>query len=256
MTALRESASFMRLFALVAILALVATACGGYGTATPGDSDEPEASQDAGESTAPDASEDPGTGGELGTYTLGIFQDVTTDNQWNSIDSAGNTVWNSYFLNPMLSAAYAIVMPGIELAPSLAEGELQPAVEEGDVWIGEITLREGLLWSDGEAITAEDFAFTWQTAVDLELVGPWEDYVDSDIVTAVEAVDDLTVRVTFNAQPGPIIKFLLNGLCSGFRLKAERIAGEVDHRPAILVWEMEFVPEPAKWIVGVQLAGK
>ena len=203
MTALRESASFMRLFALVAILALVATACGGDGTATPGDSEAPEASQDAGESTAPEGSEDPGTGGgELGTYTLGIFQDVTTDNQWNSIDSAGNTVWNSYFLNPMLAAPYTVTQPGIEFAPSLADGELQPAVEEGDAWVGEFTLREDLLWSDGEAITAEDVAFTWQTAVDLELVGPWEDYVDVDIVTAVEAVDDLTVRVTFNAQPG------------------------------------------------------
>ncbi|HSI99776.1 MAG TPA: ABC transporter substrate-binding protein [Patescibacteria group bacterium] len=192
----------MRLFALVAILALVATACGGDGTATPGDSEEPDASQDAGESTAPEESEDPGTGGDLGTYTLGIFQDVTTDNQWNSIDTAGNTVWNSYFLNPMLASPYAITMPGIELQPSLADGELQPAVEEGDVWVGEFTLQEGLLWSDGEAITAEDFVFTWQTAVDFELTANWQDYTDADIVTSVEAVDDLTVRVTFNAQPG------------------------------------------------------
>jgi peptide/nickel transport system substrate-binding protein len=202
MTALRESASFMRLFALVAILALVATACGGDGTATPGDSGEPADSEAPAESMAPGESEEPSTGGDLGTYTLGIFQDVTTDNQWNSIDTAGNTVWNSYFLNPMLGVPYTIAMPGIELQPALAEGELQPATEDGDSWVGEFTFKEGLLWSDGEAITAEDFAFTWQTAVDLELQGPWQDYVDTDIVTAVEAVDDLTVRVTFNAQPG------------------------------------------------------
>jgi ABC-type transport system substrate-binding protein len=192
----------MRLFALVAILALVATACGGDGTATPGDSEEPADSEAPAESMAPGESEEPSTGGDLGTYTLGIFQDVTTDNQWNSIDTAGNTVWNSYFLNPMLGVPYTIAMPGIELQPALAEGELQPAVEEGDAWVGEFTFKEGLLWSDGEAITAEDFAFTWQTAVDMELQGPWQDYVDTDIVTAVEAVDDLTVRVTFNAQPG------------------------------------------------------
>jgi peptide/nickel transport system substrate-binding protein len=200
MTALREKASFMRLFALVAILALVATACGGE-TATPGESEDTDAS------TAPDASEpatseEPGPSGELGTYTLGIFQDVTTDNQWNSIDTAGNTVWNSYFLNPMLASPYIIAMPGIELQPALADGELQPATEDGDSWVGEFTFREGLLWSDGEAITAEDFAFTWQTAVDFELTANWQDYTDSDIVTSVEAVDDLTVRVTFNAQPG------------------------------------------------------
>ena len=201
MTALRESASFMRLFALVAILALVATACGGE-TATPGDSEEPGDSEPPAESMAPGESEDPGTGGDLGTYTLGIFQDVTTDNQWNSIDTAGNTVWNSYFLTPMLASAYTIAMPGIELQPQLADGELQPATEDGDSWVGEITLRDGLLWSDGEAITAEDMAFTWQTAVDFELTANWQDYTDSDIVTSVEAVDDTTVRVTFNAQPG------------------------------------------------------
>jgi ABC-type transport system substrate-binding protein len=63
-------------------------------------------------------------------------------------------------------------------------------------------LRDGLVWSDGTPITAGDLAFTWQTAVDFDLVGPWEDYADADIVTAVEAVDDTTVRVTFNAEPG------------------------------------------------------
>lgn len=202
MTALRESASFMRLFALVAILALVATACGGDTTATPAESEDADVSTAPDASEAPEESGEPSTGGELGTYTLGIFQDVTTDNQWNNIDTAGNTVWNSYFLTPMLGVPYTIAMPGIELQPALAEGELQPATEDGDAWVGEFTFKEGLLWSDGEAITAEDFAFTWQTAVDLELQGPWQDYVDTDIVTAVEAVDDLTVRVTFNAQPG------------------------------------------------------
>ena len=202
MTALRESASFMRLFALVAILALVATACGGDTTATPAESADADVSTAPDASAAPDESDEPSTGGDLGTYTLGIFQDVTTDNQWNNIDTAGNTVWNSYFLTPMLGVPYTIAMPGIELQPALAEGELQPATEDGDAWVGEFTFKEGLLWSDGEAITAEDFAFTWQTAVDMDLQGPWQDYVDSDIVTSVEAVDDLTVRVTFNAQPG------------------------------------------------------
>ena len=62
------------------------------------------------------------------------------------------------------------------------------------------------LWSDGEPLTAEDFAFTWQTVVDAGLQGGWLDYTDyapdNGPITAVEAVDDLTVRVTFNAQPG------------------------------------------------------
>jgi ABC-type transport system substrate-binding protein len=185
----------MRLAALLAIFTMVVAAC----TPTASQSEEAPESQEPGASQEPGGSEPP-SGGELGTYTLGIFQDVTTDNQWNSIDTAGNTVWNSYFLNPMLAAPYATTQPGIEYAPQLADGPLEPTVQDGDNWVGTFTLREAQ-WSDGEPITGADFAFTWQTAVDFELLGPWEDYVDADIVTAVEA-DGQTVTVTFNAQPG------------------------------------------------------
>ena len=213
MTAMRKRTSFVRLFALIAVLALVAAACNGATTET---TDAPEGTEgDTTETTAPPATDDPGeetpdttegeepsTGGELDTYTLGIFQDVTTDNMWNLLDSAGNTVWNSYFLSETSYSAYDIELPGIELQPELAAGELEPAFEDGDVWVGEFTIRDDAVWSDGEPITAEDWAFTWQTAVDFELTANWVDYVSADIVESVEAVDDVTVRVTFNDQPG------------------------------------------------------
>ena len=88
------------------------------------------------------------------------------------------------------------------MQPDLADGELTPATEEGDGWVGTVSLKDGLVWSDGEPVTAEDVAFTWNTVVDLELQGGWIDYADPDIITAVEAVDDTTVQVSFNAQPG------------------------------------------------------
>ncbi len=197
MTETRAKTPWMRLLALLAVFAVIVAAC------TPSGSSSDEASTPPDGSDAPEsAGASAGGGGELGTYVLGIFQDVTTDNQWNSIDTAGNTVWNSYFLNPMLSSPYTVTQPGIEFAPGVADGELAPPTQEGDVWVGEFTLREGLLWSDGEPITADDYVFTYNTAVDLALIGGWEDYTDTDIVTGVEAVDDLTVRVTFNAEPG------------------------------------------------------
>jgi ABC-type transport system substrate-binding protein len=191
----------MRLLALLAVFAVVVAAC------TPGGSSSDEASEEPGASEPGEsAAASGGAGGPLGTYTLGIFQDVTTDNQWNSIDTLGNTVWNSYFLNPMLAQPYTVSMPGIEFIPQLADAELAAPVQEGDVWVGTFTLKEGLTWSDGEAIDAEDVAFTWQTAVDLALIGGWEDYTDSVAgedgpIVSVEA-DGLTVTVTFNAQPG------------------------------------------------------
>jgi peptide/nickel transport system substrate-binding protein len=197
MAGLKKEALWVRLFVLSAVLAIVAAACG---------TQEPAASDGAPDESAPAGSEPAasggGGGGELGTYTLGIFEDVTTDNAWNYNDTEGNTVWNGYLLGTNAGAAYTIAFPGLEMMPDLAEGELQPPTEEGDGWVGTFSLKEGLTWSDGEPITAEDFAFTWNTAVDLELQGGWVDYTDPDIITAVEAVDDLTVQVSFNAKPG------------------------------------------------------
>lgn len=213
MRATRTRASFVRLFALLAVLAMVAAACTGGGTAdttadttgdTTGETTEETTPPDTGEDTTPEdtTGDTGGAGGEFDTYTLGIFQDVTTDNAWNMLDTAGNTVWNSYFLDPTTASAYQIALPGLEVVPDLAAGELPPVTQEGDVWVGEFTLRDDATWSDGEPITAHDVAFTWNTAVEFELIGNWEDFTDTDIVTSVEAVDDYTVRVTFNAEPG------------------------------------------------------
>jgi ABC-type transport system substrate-binding protein len=204
MTETSTKTPWLRLLALFAVFAVIVAACTPGGSSSDEASAEPGASEEPGESVAASA----GAGGPLDPYTLGIFQDVTTDNQWNSIDTQGNTVWNSYFLNPMLAQPYTVSMPGIEFVPQLADAELAPATQEGDVWIGEFTFREGLVWSDGEAITADDYVFTWNTAVDLALIGGWQDYTDANteelpnVVEGAEAVDAPPVRATFTAPPG------------------------------------------------------
>jgi peptide/nickel transport system substrate-binding protein len=213
MTAMRKKASFVRLLALIAVLSLVAAACtsdttpettsGGTDTTAPTETtDAPD------ETTPPDTSDTtapPSTGGEgetLDTYTMGIFADVTTDNFWNALDTTGNTVWNSYLLTPTQTGLYTLNYPGIELAPALAADEELPApTQDGDVWVAEVSMKDAQ-WSDGTPVTANDLAFTWNTAVEFQLGGNWIDYVDAEVVTAVEAVDDTTVRVTFNSEPG------------------------------------------------------
>ena len=200
MAVVSEKALWMRFVALMAVLAVVLAACGNT-TSSPGESEDDGGSEAPGES-APAASGG-GAGGDLGTYTAGIFQDMTTDNFWNSGDTAGNTVWNSYVLTPTTCGLYTVSYPGIEFVPDVAaDAELPAAVEEGDAWVADVALRDGVTWSDGEPLTAEDVAFTWQTAKDFQLTANWQDWVDADVVTAVEAVDEATVRVTFNAQPG------------------------------------------------------
>ena len=189
----------MRLMTLLAVLAIVVAGCSDSSGESA--SQEPETS-----GSAPAESGGPTGGGDLGTYTLGIFEDVTTANQWAFNEATEGTVWNAYFLTPTAAGMYTISYQGIEFVPELADGELQPATQDGDSWVGEITLRSGLMWSDGEPFTAEDVAFTWHTVKDAALQAGWLDYTDyapdNGPITEVEAVDDTTVRVTFNAQPG------------------------------------------------------
>lgn len=219
MKALRDKASFVRLFALVAVLALVAAACTGgesvEDTADTGDTETTTAPTDDGaaDTTAPEDTGDTGdttdttaadgaAGGDLETYTMGIFEDITTTNYWDTLDT-GSTVWNSYVFDPTHDTLYGIDYPGLEVTPELAASELPEAVQEGDQWVAEVPMKEGATWSDGEPITAEDVAFTWNVATEFELGSNWVDVTDVDAgVVSVEAADETTVRVTFDNEPG------------------------------------------------------
>jgi len=72
--------------------------------------------------------------------------------------------------------------------PSLAADYPTPLEREGDFWVSTITFKDGINWSDGEPITAEDVAFTVNTVIDLELTGNWDGAIDRDFVDRVEVV--------------------------------------------------------------------
>ncbi|NYE48107.1 peptide/nickel transport system substrate-binding protein [Spinactinospora alkalitolerans] len=63
------------------------------------------------------------------------------------------------------------------------------------------TLREGITWSDGEALTADDLAFTAEVAQDPDAAAfPDPEYASID---STEVVDELTLEVTMKEpQPG------------------------------------------------------
>ena len=95
------------------------------------------------------------------------------------------------------------------LVPYLAE-EI-PTVENGGVSadLTSITwkLKEGLLWSDGTPVTSADVTFTAEYCMHPE--GGCAQGSKYDGVASVEAIDDLTVKVTFGApQPNPYGPFM------------------------------------------------
>ncbi len=95
------------------------------------------------------------------------------------------------------------------LAPRLA-AEI-PTLENGGISEDLLTvtwrLREGLTWSDGSAMTAEDVVFTWRYCLD-EAAGCTSRDVFHGIVS-VEAPNDRTVRITFDGPtPYPYTAFV------------------------------------------------
>jgi peptide/nickel transport system substrate-binding protein len=76
-----------------------------------------------------------------------------------------------------------------------------PSVQNGEISADYTTvtwkLKDGIVWSDGEAFTADDVVYTWQWVMDPKN-GATDTTVYSDIAK-VEAVDKTTAKVTFKA---------------------------------------------------------
>jgi peptide/nickel transport system substrate-binding protein len=84
--------------------------------------------------------------------------------------------------------------------PSSANGGLSED-QMSVTWV----LQEGLTWSDGTPVTADDVVFSWEYCSD-PLTGCAADFTS---VESVVAVDDLTVTVNFvSPQPFPFLHFV------------------------------------------------
>ena len=102
--------------------------------------------------------------------------------------------------------------PDGSLVPALAAKI--PTIENGGVSpdLTSITwrLKEGLLWSDGTEMTAEDAVFTWQYCSNEATGCTAESYFDG--ISSVEAVDSLTLKITFDAPtPYPYTAYVSTG---------------------------------------------
>ena len=103
----------------------------------------------------------------------------------------------------------AVYDPDGNLVPSLATGI--PTLENGgvsaDLMSVTWTLKEGLQWSDGSPVTAGDVVFTWRYCTDHETGCTGADAFEG--IASVEAVDMLTVEITFEAPtPYPYNAFV------------------------------------------------
>ena len=138
-------------------------------------------------------------------YQLGITSDLTTTNYWAYLGPDG-TVWNQYVLSGAKPTLFSYSDQRFDWVPSLAADFPSPIVEEtaGDrtLWSTEVNLKQGVKWSDGNDVTADDFVFTAHTATGLELTGNWPSIVDPEFFDHAEAMDSYTLKIYFKEKPG------------------------------------------------------
>jgi peptide/nickel transport system substrate-binding protein len=128
------------------------------------------------------------------TIIIGLTQPWETLNPVAGFAVPEYEFWNIQYA-PLVNRAAA----DFALEPGLAESwvENEPGVSYT------YTLRDGLLWSDGTPLTAEDIAWNVNTSRDQG----WTNYVSTVTNLTAEVVDDRTVTIT-SSVPDPKLPML------------------------------------------------
>jgi peptide/nickel transport system substrate-binding protein len=95
--------------------------------------------------------------------------------------------------------------PSLEAVPDLAESWEFP-----DTTTLIVHLREGLVFSDGSALTAEDVVYTYSKLIDPDFNAPQRTLYAP--ISKIEAVDDLTVKFTLSAPYAPLLSYMDIGI--------------------------------------------
>jgi len=216
-----------KLIALMAVLVLFASACGSSDDSsssddaaavetdagddaameeddTPEDTAVPEDDDPGPEPTEPPVEEAPAGGAGSGDNLLLL--------QWQAPSLANSMLSGG---SKDVLAASLVIEP---LARTGPDGSLVaflakeiPTLDNGGISddLTQITweLQDGLLWSDGTAVTSEDVVFSWEYCTN-ETTG-CTSLANFEGVTAVTANDDVSVTVTFDSPtPFPYLAFV------------------------------------------------
>ncbi len=136
-------------------------------------------------------------------YRMGIFEEPITRNFWNYYGGPGGSVWTQYVLSGWAGGLYGYSDQNFEWVPSLAADfptDLQKETVDGtEYWTTEVPLRQGIMWSDGEELTADDVIFTAHTVLEMGISGNFGAAVDPAFVERIEALDSHRIKIFFKA---------------------------------------------------------
>jgi ABC-type transport system substrate-binding protein len=150
---------------------------------------------------APPEEEPEAAGGECcDAYRIALFEDPVSTNYWNYL-GPGSSVWTSYIVNGNAAFLFTLSDQRFDFVPSLAKA-IPEVVDNGDgTYSITVEMVEDAVWSDGEAIDANDVVFTHNACKDLKLTQNWPNQcapTGADVVA--EAVGDYTVKYTYMDQ--------------------------------------------------------
>ncbi|CAN5273841.1 hypothetical protein BH23ACT9_BH23ACT9_09630 [soil metagenome] len=188
---------------LVLVLALLAAACtpaADEGAEAPASDIAPQPSQTA---TTDDQADEEGptadadaSGGGGGTLVVAISQDP------GNLNPAITTSGGTHTASEILYNGLVRYDEDLELVPDLAESwEI-----EGDGTTWTFTLRDDVLWHDGEPFTSEDVKFTFE-----EMLLPFQSRMAASLTGVLESIDtpdEQTVVFNFSEPYGPLLQQL------------------------------------------------
>ena len=136
-------------------------------------------------------------------YQMGIFAEPITRNFWNYYGGPGGSVWTGYVMAGHSASLYGYSEQRFDWVPNVAAdlpADLAKETVDGtEFWTVEVPLKQGILWSDGEELNADDVVFTVNTVLDIGLGASWGSAVDSAFLDSVEALDSHNLKINFKA---------------------------------------------------------
>ncbi|MBN2005299.1 MAG: ABC transporter substrate-binding protein [Anaerolineae bacterium] len=143
----------------------------------------------------------PKEGGKGDVYRAAILEDMTTMNFWSTCGPINSSMWNYVVATTYHPSPYGVSYHRWDYAPAVADGMPTELEQEGDFWVSTVKFRQDVKWSDGTPLTVNDWAWTADVALKLNLQGNWSGY-DPNFLDHIEAVDDYTAKLYYHTKPG------------------------------------------------------
>jgi len=134
-------------------------------------------------------------------YRIALFEDPVSTNYWNYM-GPGSSVWTSYVIGGNAANLFTLSDKRFDFVTSMAKA-IPDIVDNGDgTWNITVEMIEGAVWSDGEAINADDVVFTHNACKDFKLTHNWPNQcAPAGAGVTAEAIGEYTVLYTYDIAP-------------------------------------------------------